>query len=111
MDRGPAYRNLVGWPGGMDNAQLWPIFEAENSHGMELRRGVGNDADLLNVVWVMDSNTYPFYPGEVFHQFHSNFFMSPGMPYPQTYVQDLWQAQKAAGLIVPTGCNEEGHYR
>ena len=110
MDRGPEYRNLVGWPGGM-SSPLWPIFEAANTHGMELRAGSGNDADLLNVVWVMDSDAYPYFAGEQFHQYHSNFFNSPGMPYPDTYTDGLWRAQMAAGIIGPTGCPEESHWR
>ena len=46
---------MVGWPGGV-NSHLWPIFEAANVHGMELRAGSGGDGggagdgDLLNVV-------------------------------------------------------------
>ena len=67
MDRGPEYRSLVGWPGGV-NSPLWPIFQAANVHGMTLREGSGDDADLLNVVWVMDSEAYPFYAGEEFHR-------------------------------------------
>ena len=93
------------------NSPLWPIFEAANVHGMELRAGRGDDADLLNVVWILDSTAFPFYAGEVFHQFHSNFFQSPGMPYPDTYVHGLWEAQQNAGIIGPTGCPEERHWR
>ena len=93
------------------SSPLWPIFEAANTHGMELRAGSGNDADLLNVVWVMDSDAYPYFAGEQFHQYHSNFFNSPGMPYPDTYTDGLWRAQMAAGIIGPTGCPEESHWR
>lgn len=59
----------------------------------------------------MDSDAYPFYAGEEFHQFHSNFFDSPGMPYPSSYIDDLWDAQKEAAIIGPTGCPEEAHWR
>ena len=33
------------------------------------------------------------------------------MPYPDAYISDLWNAQKEAGLIGPTGCPEERHWR
>ena len=143
MDRGAEYRSVVGWPGGR-SSPLWPIFERANVHGMELRAGSGDDADLLNVVWVMDSDLYPFFAGEEFHrasagldrclsllpmplthpdfagsrsalwprtEFHSNFFPSPGMPYPSTYIHGLRRAQIEARIIGPTGCPEERHWR
>ena len=51
-----------------------------------------------------DSDKFPFYVGEPYHQYHCNFFMSEGMPYPDSYVLQLWEAQKRSGRIQPNGC-------
>jgi hypothetical protein len=61
-------------------------------------------------VWVYDSDAFPFFDGEVYHQFHSNFFHSEGMPYPEDYLSTLWEAQKRVCRIVPTGCPERVHW-
>ena len=50
-----------------------------NVNGMELREGRGNELessrpreeDVFNVVWVVDSNSLPFYRAERYHQFHN----------------------------------------
>ena len=73
MDRGSPYRSVVGLPGGVSSS-LYPVLARENKWGMELKPGVGGDADATNVVWVVDTARFPFYTGEVYHQFHCNFF-------------------------------------
>ena len=88
-----------------------PIFAAENTFNMQLNPGRGGDADALNVVYVYDSDLFPFFDGEVYHQAHCNFFMSSGMPYPKTYTAGVWSQHKAGGgyygnLWTPTGCPE-----
>jgi len=108
-DRGTPYRSLVGLPGGMDSP-LYPVFAQQNAPwGMDLKRGLGGlqDTDEPNTVWVLDSSTWHFYPGEVYHQFHCNFFQSEGMPYPDSYTVELWNAQQSSGQIQPTGCPED----
>lgn len=68
QDKGPGYRNVVGIPGGMDSP-LYPAFAAANKNGMKLVRGEGNEFvrgrptedDVLNTVYIVDSNTLPFY--------------------------------------------------
>ena len=42
QDAGPGYRNVVGFPGGV-NSPLFPIFAAANVNGMKLLEGRGND--------------------------------------------------------------------
>ena len=79
QDAGAGYRNTVGLPGGVDSP-LFKILQEENVNGMDLRPGSGNvysgtfgqtasEGDLLNVVWVIDSNEFPFFRAEVYHQY------------------------------------------
>lgn len=80
QDAGAGYRNTIGIPGGIQS-ELFKILEEENVHKMNLREGSGNEyqgplgvaseGDELNTVWVIDSNKFPFYPAEVYHQFHN----------------------------------------
>lgn len=69
QDKGPGYRNVVGFPGGMDSP-LFPSFAAANKNNMKLVRGQGNEFvggkptedDVLNTVYIVDSTALPFYP-------------------------------------------------
>jgi peptide methionine sulfoxide reductase MsrA len=73
-DRGPEYRSLVGLPGGV-NSPLYPsLAAAAEKRGLKLVQGNGNDADTLfkQTIWVMDSDKFPFYQAEVYHQYHGN---------------------------------------
>ena len=50
--------------------------------------GKGSDPDNLgkNSTWIIDSNIYPFYQGEVYHQFHDDFMPDEnGKFYDQVY--------------------------
>ena len=111
-DRGTPYRSIAGLPGGM-SSPLYPILVQMNGPWrMDLKLGQGgtHDADEPNTVWVYDSDRYNFYAGEVYHQFHCNFFQSEGMPYPDSYTVDLWNLQQSTGQIQPTGCPEDGNH-
>lgn len=109
QDQGPAYRNVIGIPGGV-NSPLFPIIQEANKYGMELREGRGNDmqrgrpteGDLLNVVWVVDSDKLPFYRAERYHQFHHGL----GKLFSMDYVRDLRNQMMGLGKIDPTGCPE-----
>lgn len=106
MDAGPAYRSVVGLPGGLASP-LYVTLKAHNRFGMTLMPSQhGGDPDEPNTVFVYDSDRLPFWDGEVYQQCHCNFFMSDGMPYPQSYTQDVWTAKKASGEYRPTGCPE-----
>ena len=69
--------------------------------GMSLKRGLGNDADEFNTVWVYDTAAFPYYKGEVYHQNHCNFFTSEGMPYPDAYTVDI-PSQTFSNLRMPS---------
>ena len=77
--------------------------------GMVLKPGTGNEGEEANTVLVYDSEAFPFHLGEPYHQFHSNFFMSDGMPYPSSYTQDLWHLKDSQGEIPSTGCPDGRH--
>ena len=67
MDRGGEYRSLLGLPGGSNHPMYPTVLEAANEKGMKLVLGKGNDPDTLGkkMVFVMDSNKFPFYQAEV----------------------------------------------
>lgn len=106
MDRGAEYRNVIGIPGGTASP-LYSTVTAANTHGMRLAAGSGHNDDVIGTVWIADSNTHPFFRGEQYHQFHSNFF---GGAYPVSYKQTLWQLQITLGKIPLTGCPQGSHW-
>merc|ERR1719183_180368 len=75
MDRGGEYRSLLGLPGGAAHPMYPEVEAAATAKGMKLVLGKGNDPDTLGkkIVFVMDSNKFPFYQAEVYHQFHNDF--------------------------------------
>lgn len=106
QDAGPGYRNVIGLPGGT-SSPFFKLLEDANVNKMELRPGKGNpgegpEEDLVNVVWVVDSNQLPFYRAEKWHQFHNGV----GRKYPDEYTRDLKKAVEATGKIESTGCPE-----
>ena len=104
-DRGGEYRSLLGLPGGSSNPDFANIQAALDKSGKKLKLvdGRGDDKDTLGkgIVYVMDSSKFPFYPGEIYHQFHDGFM--PGEQYPQTY-NDLARLSFAQKRIALTGC-------
>mmetsp|Transcript_3628 Transcript_3628/g.7107 ORF Transcript_3628/g.7107 Transcript_3628/m.7107 type:complete len:301 (-) Transcript_3628:26-928(-) len=84
QDMGTEYRSAIGLPGGMDSPLFKQVEEA-NAGRMQLLRGQGNDSDTVGTkkVWIYDSNKFPFYQGEVYHQFHDDM----GERYSQSYHQ------------------------
>lgn len=104
-DRGPEYRSLLGVPGGAASPYFKDIAEAATAKGIKLVEGKGNDADTLGkrMVWVMDSDKFPFYQAEVYHQFHDGFMLNE--QYPQEY-NSIRDAKVAEGVLKPTGCPE-----
>merc|ERR1712107_613480 len=105
QDAGPEYRNVIGFPGGMDNSELWPIIQKANVHNMPLIRGEGGPNDDKEddfVVYIYDSTKYPFFRGEANHQFHANTVI--GRPTPRSYRVTLKEVQKEIGRLDDTGC-------
>ena len=94
-DRGLEYRNVVGIPGGVESKYAKILVETSMKNGDKLdfakgkggvgsgNNGVGSDSDARGLVFVMDSNEYPFYVAEQYHQFHDGFNF--GENYPNSY--------------------------
>jgi peptide methionine sulfoxide reductase MsrA len=106
QDRGGEYRSVLGLPGG-EASPLYDVIQKaarESPGGMKLVRGVGNEPDTIGAkaVLVYDSNKFPFYSAEVYHQFHNDFM---GPAYGKAY-NDLQKTVLAAGGIQTTGCPE-----
>ena len=72
LDLGLEYRSLLGLPGGASSPYFKAVEDAANERGIKLVAGKGSDADTLGkrMAWVMDSDKFPFYRAEVYHQFH-----------------------------------------
>ena len=84
-DRGPEYRNLVGIPGGTGSPLAKELIAASQANGdkLDFAAGKGDDADARGLVWIMDSDKFPFYVAEQYHQFHDGFAW--GEDYPSSY--------------------------
>lgn len=89
-DRGPEYRNLVGVPGGSKGALAEQLVAASKAQGdrLDFAAGKGNsgwlgDGDARATVFVMDTNAFPFFVAEPYHQFHDGF--AEGEDYPESY--------------------------
>lgn len=123
-DIGPEYRSLIGLPGGSSNKLYDTFVVAAKQRGFLVKEGQGNDPDTLfkKTIYVMDSDKFPFYPAEVYHQYHGKSLINyslfvikgfclldgfnPGEQYPQTY-NDLQKVALETGRIKPTGCPEK----
>lgn len=93
------FRNVMGLPGGM-MSPLYPAVEAANLGRMQLVAGGANeiipgDRKPLEkqIVYIYDSQQFPFKPAEVYHQFRED-----------TSMKDLMLAEKR---IFRTGCPED----
>ncbi|CAE8617071.1 unnamed protein product [Polarella glacialis] len=112
MDRGPAYRAAIGVPGGMASELVAVINRSQASRAardgwwFRLEAGEGNDPDTLGkpLVWVYDTNKYPFYQAERYHQFHDDFL--PGGDYDATYNQ-LYSLFDSEERMKATSCPKE----
>jgi hypothetical protein len=105
-DRGPEYRSLLGVPDGMKSPYYNEILNAATARGIKLQEGKGNDKDTLgkNTVWVMDTDKFPFYQAEVYHQFHDGFML--GEQYPESY-NSIRTAKVQSGVLSTTGCPDK----
>ena len=84
-DRGTEYRNLIGIPGGAKSPYAKQIISASQTVGdkLDFAVGKGNDADARAVSFIMDTEKFPFYVAEQYHQFHDGFNLNEN--YPNSY--------------------------
>ncbi|OEU11519.1 hypothetical protein FRACYDRAFT_270824 [Fragilariopsis cylindrus CCMP1102] len=101
-DKGGEYRSLIGLPGGMSHVMYPSVENAAEKAGFKLVQGLGNDGDTLGkqTVWVYDSNKFPFYQGEIYHQYHND-FQSPNYGKDYNKLADLAFEE---GRLKVTGC-------
>ena len=109
-DVGSEYRSVIGLPGGVNGEAFTAVKTALEKSGEDLRlvEGNGNEKDTLGkkIVYVMDSNSYPFRQAEVYHQFHDGFMA--GEDYDENY-HGIKAKALADGRIGKTGCpNRDG---
>ncbi|CAB9517583.1 expressed unknown protein [Seminavis robusta] len=85
QDTGPEYRNLVGFPGGVNSPLAKQLVEvsAKNGDKLDFAKGKGDDSDARALVFVMDSDVFPVFVAEQYHQFHDGFNF--GENYPNSY--------------------------
>jgi len=84
-DRGSEYRNLIGIPGGSKSPYASKIISASQAVGdkLDFAAGKGNDRDARAVSFIMDTEKFPFFVGEQYHQFHDGFNLNEN--YPNSY--------------------------
>lgn len=102
QDRGGEYRSVLGLPGGESSPFYEVIAKAASESPMRLMTGRGDEPDTIGdkVVLVYDSNKFPFYAAELYHQFHDDF---AGPPYGKAY-NAINPALYKAGVLKNTGC-------
>lgn len=111
-DRGPHYRAVIGLPDGLRSSFMTDFNlaqdtrEKEGKVRFELAEGHGDDADTLgrSLIWVYDSNRFPFQQAEIYHQFHDDYM--PGGDYPLSY-EMLRASMACSGRLMPTGCRND----
>ena len=81
-DRGPAYRQLVGIPDGINSYLFEDLQEVADSYSINLIEGFGDEGDnvLDHSIYVMDSTEFEFVQAEFFHQFHDGFRSEESYP-------------------------------
>uniref|UniRef100_A0A7S4I4W7 peptide-methionine (S)-S-oxide reductase n=1 Tax=Odontella aurita TaxID=265563 RepID=A0A7S4I4W7_9STRA len=84
-DKGSEYRNLIGIPGGARGELSQKLVKASVATGdkLDFAVGKGDDKDIPKVVFVMDTDAYPSFVAEQYHQFHDGFNF--GENYPASY--------------------------
>jgi len=112
-DKGGAYRSVIGIPLGVKGT-LFSVVQQENAPRGEFGLTMvlkeddeGSVDDMYNTVFIMDSNVFPFYRGEQYHQIHSDV---KGPRYPTSYNPDLWDKLVKLNRIPPTSCPEGNHW-
>jgi len=80
QDVGGEYRTALGLPGGMENDAVPVLVDFAKEKGMKVLPGKGNEKDTLKdrTIYVYDTAQFPFYPGELYHQYHNDMAVDYG---------------------------------
>lgn len=105
QDRGGEYRSALGLPGGMASPLAQYFAAAAETKGMRLVDGKGDEGDTIRdrSILVYDTKTFPFYAGEVYHQYHDDMVEKYGSEYGA-----LRGAAVQRGALKTSGCPEIG---
>jgi len=103
QDIGPEYRSVIGMPGGISSPIMAEAESASNGR-VKLIRGLGADGDTLlkREVYVYDTDSFPFYQAELYHQFHDDMLER----YQPEYHQ-LKSVFKSGGKLGRVSCPDE----
>ena len=63
-EQDPEFRNIVGIPGGMKSS-LFSYLKSQTPKDFELKEGKGDDSNGNKIIWVYDSDKFPFYQAEL----------------------------------------------
>mmetsp|Transcript_32284 Transcript_32284/g.74591 ORF Transcript_32284/g.74591 Transcript_32284/m.74591 type:complete len:336 (-) Transcript_32284:98-1105(-) len=101
--KGPEFRNLLGLPGGAQSPFFKDISEA-NAGRLKLALGKGSDPSTAgtDVLWIYDSEKYPFFQAELYQQFRD---ADPSAKYPEKY-HALKDALVRKGRLQAVSCPE-----
>jgi peptide methionine sulfoxide reductase MsrA len=83
QDQGGEYRTALGLPGGMDNDAVPVLKYFAEEKGMKVVAGKGNEKDTLKdkIIYVYNTSEFPFYAGELYHQYHDDMVERYGEEY------------------------------
>lgn len=89
----------------LDEGIISEIRAAQSKTKFEMEVGAGSDPDTLGqaLVWLYDAVEYPFFQGEIYHQFHDDMVEK----YPPEY-NALVDTFVENGKLKPTGCYRDG---
>ena len=67
-------RSAIGLPGGIKNEAVSVLQDAAAKKGMKVLAGKGDEDDTLRArsIYVYDTEEFPFYAGELYHQYHND---------------------------------------
>eukprot|EP00931_Biecheleriopsis_adriatica_P124222 TRINITY_DN99331_c0_g1_i1.p1 TRINITY_DN99331_c0_g1~~TRINITY_DN99331_c0_g1_i1.p1 ORF type:complete len:309 (-),score=51.85 TRINITY_DN99331_c0_g1_i1:121-1047(-) len=100
QDFGSEYRSAIGLPGGMSGSPFKQIEKVSDGR-LQFVMGQGNDADTVGSkkIWVYDTAKYPFFQGEIYHQFHDDMLEF----YPDSY-HKIRTMRYQAGTLKKVSC-------
>jgi peptide methionine sulfoxide reductase MsrA len=100
-DRGGEYRSLVGVPGGAKGPYAKILVDASIATGdkLDFAFGKGDDKDARKTSFVMDSEKFPFYVAEQYHQFHVGFNLNENYPSSYNNLSSTLMIGSSDGLI------------